>query len=376
MLTRTIVEKYAPYGIWAFFVYFCYLYAAEISNGGNAWKTGDWLINYSGGPIRRGLTGTILLTAADFRLNLLWLTYFFQVSIYTTLFIVVLKLYKQTKRSLFWLLILYSPAFLLFPYHDINGGFRKEILVFAIFAFFCLIYAKKTITQTKLLFVSLIYVLAGLSHELTVSTLPFFLYLLYISAEEGLVKKSVATGYGAGLTIVSAAILLLATLYKGDTFTENVICQSLTNRGLDPKICSGSISFLSEDARYEMNRVSNSLINSKSVFTHFFLFMLTMLPLFFTTWWKKRTYVLFIVSTIAIFPLFLVATDWGRWIYILSFMLLCLALTENIIVKFPHKKIFVIAGMIYLTTWSIPHCCSSSLGKGLVGDVRYTYKSW
>lgn len=188
MLTRAIVAKYAPYGIWLFFAYFCYRYALEISNGGNAWKTGDWLINYSGGPIRRGLTGTILLTAADFGLNLLWLTYFFQLSIYTAIFVVVLKLYKQTKRGLFWLLILYSPAFLLFSSYDIQGGFRKEILVFAIFAYFCLIYAKKTITQTKLLFVSLIYVLAGLSHELTVFTLPFFLYLLYISAEERLVK--------------------------------------------------------------------------------------------------------------------------------------------------------------------------------------------
>ena len=376
MQTRAIVAKYAPYGIWAFFFHFCYRYASEISNGGNSWKTGDWLINYSGGPIRRGLTGTILLTAADFRLNLLWLTYFFQVLIYTAIFVVVLKLYKQTKRGLFWLLILYSPAFLLFSFHDIQGGFRKEILVFGIFAFFCLIYAKKTITQIKLLFISLIYVLAGLSHELTVFTLPFFLYLLYICAEEGLVKKSVATGYGAGLTVVSAAILLLAIIYKGDTFTESVICQSLTNRGLDPKICSGSISSLSEDAKYVMSKVSSGLINGKSVLTHFFLFILTMLPLFFTTWWKKRTYVLFVVSTSAIFPLFLVAIDWGRWIYVLSFMLFCLALTENLIVKFPYKKIFVIAGMIYLTTWSIPHCCSSSIGRGFVGDVIYIYKTW
>ena len=373
MPIRAIVAKYAPYGIWLFFALFCFRYAIEIFNGGSGWKTGDWLINYSAGPIRRGLTGTILLTASDFGLPLLWATYFFQVAIYAAIFLAVLKLYKRTERSLFWLLILYSPAFLLFSFYDIQGGFRKEILVFAIFAYFCLAYANRTLTHTTLLFVSLVYVFAGLSHELTVFTLPFFLYLLYISTEKGLVKKSVAIGYGAGLTVISAAILLLATLYKGDTFTVNVICQSLTNRGLDPKICSGAISWLDKDAKYAMSRVSSSLINSKFVFTHFFLFMLSMLPLFFTTWWKKRTYVLFAVSTAAIFPLFLVAIDWGRWVYILSFMLLCLALTENLIIKFPYKKIFVIAGMIYLIKWSIPNCCNSSLGKGFVGMIKTIY---
>ena len=29
------------------------------SQGGDAWQTGDWMINYAGGLVRRGLTGEI-----------------------------------------------------------------------------------------------------------------------------------------------------------------------------------------------------------------------------------------------------------------------------------------------------------------------------
>lgn len=375
MKIRATVSKYAPYGIWAFFAFFCLRYAIEILNGGNSWKTGDWLINYSAGPIRRGLMGSILLTISNFGLSLLWLTYFFQVSIYATIFVFVLKLYKKTERGLFWLLILYSPAFLLFSFYDIQGGFRKEILVFAIFTFFCLIYTSNKITQVKLMFVSFIYVVAGLSHELTVFTLPFFLYLLYISAKEGLIKNSVAISYGIGLLVVSFIILLFSTLHKGDTYSADAICQSLVDQDLNSIICNGAINALGDDTINAISRVSNYL-NYRSLSTPF-LFALTMLPLFFTTWWKKRTYVLFVVSCIAMSPLFLFAVDWGRWIYILSFMLFCLTLTEKVTVKFAYKNILVIIGIVYLSTWSIPHCCVGGYNYGIIGiDWAYKIKNY
>ena len=132
MLEKKTIEKYAPYGVWAFFAYFCFRYAIEIANGGNGWKTGDWLINYSAGPVRRGLTGTIFLGISELGIPLLWLTYAAQVAIYAVIFALVLKLYKHTERSIFWLLILFSPAFLLFSFYDIQGGFRKEIIVFSV----------------------------------------------------------------------------------------------------------------------------------------------------------------------------------------------------------------------------------------------------
>ena len=368
MLEKKTIEKYAPYGVWAFFAYFCFRYAIEIANGGNGWKTGDWLINYSAGPVRRGLTGTIFLGISELGIPLLWLTYAAQVAIYAVIFALVLKLYKHTERSIFWLLILFSPAFLLFSFYDIQGGFRKEIIVFSVFAFFCLLYARKAITQSKLVLVSALYALASLSHELTVFTLPFFIYLLYISAKDGLITTRISIIYSVVLIVISAVVLLFASLYKGDAALEEAICLSLTNRNLDSIICQGAISWLSEDTKYATSRVLNDL-SYKSFFTPA-LFILSVLPLFFTTWWRKDLFVLLAVSIASISPLFVVAVDWGRWIYILSFMLFCLALANKATVRFSYKKIFFVAGVIYLTTWSIPHCCVGGVGKGFIGTVK------
>jgi hypothetical protein len=368
MLHKTKIEKYAPYGVWAFFTFFCFRYAIEIWNGGNGWKTGDWLINYSAGFVRRGLTGSFFLTVSDFGLPLLWLTYATQIAIYALIFGLVLKLYHRTKRSLFWLLILFSPAFLLFSFYDIQGGFRKEILVFAVFAFFCLIYAKKNVTPFKLTFISVAYSIAALSHELTVFTLPFFLYLIYVSAKEGIISRRSAVVYALTLAITSSVVLLFASFNKGNEVLAQAICQSLIARNLDPNICNGAISWLSEDTGYAQSRVLNGL-GYKSIFTPVLL-GLALLPLSFTTWWNKERTILLAASLATIFPLFLVAIDWGRWVYIIVFMFFCLALASEVAIKHAYRRIFVVAGLIYLTTWSVPHCCVGGYGTGFLGVAK------
>lgn len=368
MLEKTKIEKYAPYGVWAFFTYFCFRYAIEIWHGGNGWKTGDWLINYSAGFVRRGLTGSFFLTVSDFGLPLLWLTYATQISIYALIITTVLTLYQRTKRSLFWLLILFSPAFLLFSFYDIQGGFRKEILVFAVFAFFCLMYANKSVTPLKLALISVAYSIAALSHELTVFTLPFFFYLTYASAKESLISRRTAIVYGLILATSSAVILLLASLNKGNESLAQAICQSLIDRSLDPNICQGAISALSADTGSAQRGVFNGL-GYKSIFTPVLL-GLALVPLSFTTWWNKERIILLAASLAIIIPLFVVAVDWGRWIYIVIFMFFCLALASEVNIKHAYRRIFVVVGLIYLTTWSIPHCCIGGYGTGFVGMAK------
>lgn len=368
MIRKKTIHDCLPYGVWAFFAVFCLRYAMEIKAGGNGWKTGDWLINYSAGPVRWGLTGALLLHVSDLGIPLLWAAYFFQVAIYATVFVLVLKLYKHVERGPFWLLILFSPAFLLFPFYDTQGGFRKEIIVFAAFAFLCVLHAHRTLTHSKLISASIMYGFAAFSHELAVFTLPFFIYLIYISSKNGIITPEKAATYSLLFTAISASALLFAFLFKGDATLADSVCSSLTGRGLDPNICNGAINWLGEDARNARGRVLDSF-GYKSIYTPFLL-VLSLLPLFFTTWWRKETGLLLVVSMAAITPLFLVAVDWGRWVYISAFMLLCLALAEKVSVKLPRKNVFFILGIIYLTTWSIPYCCVGGIGKGFVGVVH------
>lgn len=363
---RLIVENYSPYGIWPFFAYFIFHYTIVIKNGGDGWTTGDWLINYSAGPIRRGLMGEIILLLSSNLISLLWITYAIQVAIYFAIFLIVLTLYKTQDRPPFWLLILFSPAFLLFPFYDIQGGFRKEIMIFAAFSLFCLFYSRNNVTNLKIFVIIIAYAISALSHELNSLTWPFFVYMLYISSKRGLVTPRALIIFSVTLIAISAAVLLFASLHKGDAASADKICLSLTKNNINESICNGAISWLKEDAKKATDIVKNS-ISTKSLWTPT-LFFLAIAPLFFTTWIRKESILLIIIGTATVSPLFFVAIDYGRWIYILVFLIFCLALSEDVHVKFSHNKTFFFLGFMYLATWSIPHCCMGrDVGAGLIG---------
>jgi hypothetical protein len=98
------------------------------------WVVNDWLINYSGGFVRRGLAGSLLL----------WLAEHIQMDVYLTitlfvhsLFIVVAVTYlgrllvvlEGRDSPLALSLLLFTPSLLLFPLLDPNAFGRKEILL-------------------------------------------------------------------------------------------------------------------------------------------------------------------------------------------------------------------------------------------------------
>ena len=103
----------------AYLCQFCFIskYAQEIFAGGQSWKTGDWLINYEGGFVRRGLIGQVLYYFSGLGISLLWLTFTIQVIIYLIIAHFTLKIFFYNNRGISWLLFLFSPAFIfLFPF--------------------------------------------------------------------------------------------------------------------------------------------------------------------------------------------------------------------------------------------------------------------
>jgi hypothetical protein len=373
MLKKLSIADYIPLIIWIFFGLFSFRYGFEIWNGGNEWKTGDWLINYSDGFIRRGFFGSLMYWLSDFGVSLLWLTYGIQIAIYSAMFMLVSKLYKTSERSFFWLLILFSPAYLLFPFYDFHGGFRKEILVLTLFAYFSLLYARFSVSNAKIIWIMFFYLLAGLSHEITIFVLPFFIYLLWRCFETNQIEVKYAVYFSFGFIFISICLLFLSFLFKGSEYSASVICNSLVQRSLDPNICSGAISALKEDTSSSIQRVIEMFgPHSFSVIQVAFL---AFVPTVFTSFWKKKLLVLLIVSIVFIAPLFVLAIDWGRWIYILAFMFYCLLLSENVSIRLSFQYSYLIVGLLYLTMWSIPHCCvGGGVGAGFVGTIfKYFY---
>lgn len=346
-------------------LFFSISYGIEILNGGHAWKTGDWLINYSGGFIRRGLLGSFFTSFFSSHETLLWGLYLFKVVIYFILFYSVIAIYQAQSRESYFVFLILAPAYLLFPFYDMVGAFRKEILVLLTFTIFCLFYIKRSISSLKLFVFVLLFVLLGLNHEIVVFTSSFFMYMMYLSFKDSQISKTAFIVGVLSLDFASVLLLFISSQYRGDGVAAEAICQELRQIGFGGHICSGSIEWLSDSPEAARLKVVESL----DIFPYLSVLglILALLPALLIGFRKKVHFYLLSVSFIAFLPLYFFALDWGRWIYIYSFFISTIVLVENNAPSFKSSSILIFLGLIYLTTWSLPHCCTGSLNLGLLG---------
>ena len=120
IFSKFLIKNHS-YLIWPFFLMMMvYYYFELIKYGFNSYKTGDWLINYYSGFVRRGLIGTFFLGISKlfnfFSSDLKWFIFFFQNIIYFFIFFLIQKIYLLNKPSIGALILLFSPAYILFPY--------------------------------------------------------------------------------------------------------------------------------------------------------------------------------------------------------------------------------------------------------------------
>jgi len=348
---------------YVFLLYFVYCYACEINIGGDAWKTGDWLINYEGGWVRRGLIGQVLYEISGFGVSLVWVAFLLQTLIYLSTAHFVLKIFFSTRREISWLLFLFSPAFIfLFPFYDIQGGFRKEIIVFLAFCLLAVGLMHGGFNKKYLVSSLFLYAIAVFSHELAASCIIFFVHLLFEHTRSDANLRSIGRVYITGFIIVAVAGLLFSFIFPGTIDTADKICESLQHRGLTSDICSGAIKALGVDSSSGWKQVMARIQHYAFLYPP--LFVLAMIPLSLTDWWSRRLPVL-LVGFVFVAPLFLVAKDWGRWIHVYFSMISVLLLCDSSNIKTRIYKLPLIGVIIYAGVWSIPHSGASLPGFGM-----------
>jgi hypothetical protein len=206
-------------------------YYLEIkTQGGHPWKTGDWLINYTHGIVRRGLIGEILLRISSLGIPLLWLTFAIQSLIYIYLYHLARKICTSKNHPTEWIIFILSPAYLLFPLYDTAGGFRKEILVFLSFCIILESLINNKNCYLKLFIGYLIYFLACFSHEISAFTLPFFIYAIWIGYRQNVIKKIYAFIYSVLFILTALLAFYIALRYPGDSNTESAIFNSIIQK--------------------------------------------------------------------------------------------------------------------------------------------------
>lgn len=148
----------------------------------HAYIIADWLINFEGGFVRRGLGGSSILILSDLLGALPNFTVMIiQLLFYLTYMYILFFLVKKKETNIWFIILLLSPGTLLFPIWDVCAVGRKEIILFAIFGLYIICLNKEMLKSTFLIATfSVALLVATLFHELIFFYTPYFLLATYI----------------------------------------------------------------------------------------------------------------------------------------------------------------------------------------------------
>ncbi|MDR2474823.1 MAG: hypothetical protein LBD45_03090 [Bacteroidales bacterium] len=345
------------HGVAIFFILFLtrlfYLLVVTLNKGFSkeGWNITEFLINYEGGFVRRGLTGELLLK----------LYQLFHIDVYWTIIIVCLIAYVLlavffvkgfVKKGL--------PVFIL-PFVFFLGGpiiqeflIRKDILLALLFILVLRFSLKKTVIAP--IIANLLLILAILIHE----TAGFYafpvLILIYLHKYKSLFSKGsyVKAGLLSCLTLLPSVYMFLAVIhFHGDAGVARSIWDSW-----------GSVPFLFQDGSVPISAIDAIAWSLKdtAILTWDYLLMARSAGIVGIIAWcvilPSIYYVLsnsnkldfpllghrpsmsfnpsllsslLIMQFITVFPLFCIAMDYGRWIFnwVVSTFIIFLVLPEK-----------------------------------------------
>ena len=329
------------------------------------WVSGDWLINYAGGFVRRGLPGQLILTISQYFAWPPIIALVIFKAIFYLLFGIGLFLIGKTK-GVFALefLMLLSPWALMFPLLDPVGGGRKEICYFALLVLslslgnssLLRIWRLTSIGHVVLL--SLILVTMLSMHEGLVFFLHFFCARNFIL--NGFRRHNLQLRTYLPYFIALIFDVCIFAFFKGNQIISAQICSRLIQEGFDESICGGAIRALqsfdfSVHAGYFWNYLPAAFLSFTGLVFYAYLTFAD-----YHLWNILRVLGLLILPTA---PLYFLGADWGRWIHItaLSCFLVMWSVREKVHVdrlrfKSRTEKIFfaILAG-IYVFSWRIIH---------------------
>ena len=365
----------------------------------NDWAIGEWLINYAAGFVRRGLLGQIVLELARFtHIPIFVVVLAIEMLLYLTFFLCVLSLVRGLRWSLPLAAILLSPATLAFPILDPPAGFRKEDILFAGLALLVTILVFRRPRAVWLsVFLVLFTQFAVLSHEPLVLYLPYVFGAVFLAVPR--LRRAVLICAAPALLSLVAAFVV--SRHPGNAGSAAIICSSFGSRlGLPNEgVCGGAILYLSRDlgfARMDVVRLSRHY--------HYFVIypiglLLTAIPFLLLLRRLARNpaprlrhelrvlLLTIVVACVTSAPLFVIATDWGRWISMHAICLMLLVLLvlgrertaaskavaeDTAAPQSPRRRAAgALALVLYATCWTLPGVGLYPGRFGYVDLVRY-----
>lgn len=315
----------------------------------------EYLISYEFGFVRRGFLGSFFNLLSD---DIFVIAYvFIPIVIFLIHFIytyLILKIYSYSKKSPIDIILIFSPAIIGHQIYTVSGGpANKEI--FGLISILLVSYYSQI--NKKILYV-LGAVLLNLSIYIHEVNLIFILLMIYFLRNK---KYFILIAFS---TFTNLLIFLYNYLnVKNLDFIADKLCSEyyvyFENMGCDKSY------YLSQDFTSALEMVySTVFVDNKYFLVYGFYLMLAIAPLLINGFFVHNK-LLTIIVFLNIFPLFIIAIDWGRWLFILLNMITILYFYisnyENTPIKTTNFVNLLVFGLSYLILWRVPYCCVDDL---------------
>lgn len=288
----------------------------------------DWLINYEGGFVRKGLLGQIVFKISTYtKFELKLIIFFLQVVGYVTYLVLIFNFLRKIEVNFFWILITFSTISFLYPLSELEALGRKDIYVILCFLLFTLINFD---TFNKIIFSFLIiFTISTLIHEISFFYLPYYLIIIFIRNYFDF-KFKINFKY---VLIISAYIFFLVYLNLIVSEKANIdqIIISYKILNLDLYKSLGALSWLSKSLEENLFNIF-ATISIESILRYSYILLINIWIYVYFLKFKNKIFFyskefgitqIFCSLVLLSLPIYLIVLDWGRITYLnFNFMLI------------------------------------------------------
>ncbi len=344
-------------------------HASEI----HPWIIGEWLINYQGGFVRRGLIGEVIWRVTNwFGIDRVLFVLIVQELVLFSFLSVMFFVVRDTHVSMLTILMVFSPAFLLFMVKEWSHlGVRKEIFFLLILSFITVVLLRIDKIPVWLPDV------AGVAMIVTVFIHEMLaIYCLYIVVLIAIHQKRFTSALLKIMlyTLFCFVAFGVIVLNRIDNNVIASICQSL--KPSLPRDCLtgeiGAITFLTRDVQFGM-RFVQYFTTTETTVVYIITGILSFFPIvgtiiYYRLWdLLSRQFVVFIsglilVSFVLTIILCVIAADYGRFINIhivsLSILIVFMLKKHHIhkVQQWSTRQFYFGCGVIifWVASWKLP----------------------
>ena len=354
-----------------------------------SWGYGEFWINYSGGYVRRGLSGEVLVFLRELGLTNIYLLVVGVLTIVVWINFILLNLYLRLAISSLYIRVFLqlNATLFLFLIHNPSSYIRKDhFIVFGLLLHAVIALKVQTLVIRPFIYVNFIrilipsLILVGQFHEIQALFIPIHFYL-YLQTTQKLKGKRKLSKYPIlGMFAVMITTLITSVIFHGTQLQVARIIDSI------PKVEQvelGAIEALGWSSSQALD-LSFRMFRSEGTLLCFGLILIIgPILISYLTGSIARDFK-FIFKAAVISPLallFFLGWDWGRWLSLLAFSLL--VLTERSGVKFNYQRsqtilmkvIVLLLTVIFSVPWGNPECCNRAPEEAIFPLMNFLHEN-